>query len=148
MILIADSGSSKTSWYYSDTEGNPSRQETNGINPFFRDSKDVVQELQNVFSSEIQNNISEIYFYGAGIASEEKSMVVREAFSALFPKAKTEISSDLLAAARATLKHEKGIAFTTEQRLKKTFLRLVMFWATKAVAPTSVGGWLPTFWEI
>jgi len=110
MILIADSGSTKTSWYYSKGKNHSEKFSTSGINPFFRSAKDIVVELRNDLVPKINSGIFEIYFYGAGIINEEKKDVVKSALSQLFPLAKIEVQSDLLAAARALLGNKKGIA--------------------------------------
>ncbi|NQU52869.1 MAG: ATPase [Bacteroidetes bacterium] len=110
MILIADSGSTKTSWFYSDGENHPEKISTLGINPFFRTTKDIVAELQKDLIPKVNSGISEIYFYGAGVINEEKGAVIKFALHKLYPSAKIEVYSDLLAAARATLGKERGIA--------------------------------------
>ena len=110
MILIADSGSTKTSWYYSKNNNHSETISTGGINPFFRTTEDIAEELQIDLLPKTGSGIQEIYFYGAGIINPEKGAVVKSALQQLFPAAKIEVESDLLAAARATFQNEKGIA--------------------------------------
>jgi N-acetylglucosamine kinase-like BadF-type ATPase len=110
MILIADSGSTKTSWYYSKNNNHSETISTGGINPFFRATEDIAEELKNDLLPKTGSGIQEIYFYGAGIINPEKGAVVKSALQQLFPAAKIEVESDLLAAARATFQNEKGIA--------------------------------------
>ncbi|NOR74947.1 MAG: hypothetical protein GQ525_07290 [Draconibacterium sp.] len=110
MILIADSGSTKTSWLYSREKNHSEKISTTGINPFFRTTENIVEELQKELTPKIDSTIWEIYFYGAGIINEEKGAVVKSALQQLFPLAKIEVQSDILAAARATLGNKKGIA--------------------------------------
>jgi len=110
MILIADSGSTKTSWYYSKNNNHSETISTGGINPFFRTTEDIAEELKNDLLPKTGSGIQEIYFYGAGIINPEKGAVVKSALQQLFPAAKIEVESDLLAAARATFQNEKGIA--------------------------------------
>ncbi len=110
MILIADSGSTKTNWYYSEGENRSKRISTSGINPFFRTTNDIYEELLKDLAPKINSNIQEIYFYGAGVINKEKGDVIKKALQLLFPSAKIEVESDLLAAARATCVKEKGIA--------------------------------------
>ncbi|NOR75513.1 MAG: ATPase [Draconibacterium sp.] len=110
MILIADSGSTKTNWYYSNHEHHSKIISTGGINPFFRSTEDIIKELKADLIPKINNTILEIYFYGAGIINEEKGRVVITALQMLFPSAKVEVQSDLLAAARALFGNKKGIA--------------------------------------
>lgn len=109
MILIADSGSTKTSWLFFDGKTNLELK-TSGINPFFRNTEDIVDELEKELIPNVDTTVKEIYFYGAGIINAEKGEVVGNALKTLFPKAMVEVQSDLLAAARALLKHNNGIA--------------------------------------
>lgn len=110
MILIADSGSTKTSWCISDKKNTKKFYSTSGINPFFRTTEDIVAELDKELTPEIKGKIEGVYFYGAGVVNEEKAAVIKNALSTLFPDALLEVESDLLAAARATLGNKNGIA--------------------------------------
>ncbi len=110
MILIADSGSTKTSWCFIDNQKNTTFLYTSGINPFFRTSSDIESELRIKLMKKIPENVDNIFFYGAGIINEEKGEIVHRALAHLFPTAKVETFSDLLAAVHATLGNTKGIA--------------------------------------
>src|SRR5680860_1193959 len=110
MILIADSGSTKTSWCLSGKNGFTEYFSTNGINPFFRSTEEIVEELQEKLMTKITAEVSQIFFYGAGIINEEKGNVIKLALNQLFPLAEIDVQSDLLAAARSTLGKKKGIA--------------------------------------
>jgi N-acetylglucosamine kinase-like BadF-type ATPase len=110
MILIADSGSTKTSWHFSKNANHSKIISTGGINPFFRTTDDIVSELLKDLIPKTGSEIQEIYFYGAGIINREKGEVVKTALQELFPAAIIEVESDLLAAARATFQNKKGIA--------------------------------------
>ena len=110
MILIADSGSTKTNWCILGKKGRPVILSTNGINPFFRTSDDIETELRTHLIPKINLTINNIYFYGAGIINESKKNVIRIALKRLFPATKIEIQSDLLAVAHATLGENPGIA--------------------------------------
>src|SRR5690606_15180391 len=54
--------------------------------------------------------IDEIYFYGAGVNSKDSKKVILKALKLFFDTKKIYTEGDLLAAARATCKTEKGIA--------------------------------------
>jgi glucosamine kinase len=110
MILIADSGSTKTSWFYSDNGNHSEYFSTTGINPFFRNSEDIAADLQENLLPKLEGTVTEIYFYGAGIINEEKGAIVKSALAKLFPSAQINVWSDLLAAARSTLGDKSGIA--------------------------------------
>ena len=110
MILIADSGSTKTSWCLTDGIDFTEYCSTGGLNPFFRSTGNIVDEIQLKLIPKTGANIDQIFFYGAGIINPEKGDIVKNALHKLYPKAKIEVQSDLLAAARSTLGNEIGIA--------------------------------------
>ncbi len=110
MILIADSGSTKTSWCFISEEGKTEFFSTSGINPYFRTTKDIQEELTSDLVAKIKGDVRRIHFYGAGIVNNEVGNVVKDALTSLFSVATVEINSDLLAAARATLQNRTGIA--------------------------------------
>lgn len=108
MKLIADSGSTKTAWAVVGVEDKIIT--TSGINPIFMDVNTITDVLKTQLKPHIQENITEIYFYGAGCASEEKNNIIKEALNTVFGDIKVEIASDLLGAARGLCGHQSGIA--------------------------------------
>ncbi len=46
MILIADSGSTKTNWRIIDAKGKVGQAQTKGINPYFQSTEEIQVELQ------------------------------------------------------------------------------------------------------
>lgn len=116
MILIADSGSTKTDWAVLGAPGRSSvRIATQGINPLlFTDD-----QIDGVFRQELlprldeagvpASEVSEVAFYGAGCTPQQSPRVAM-LLSTLFPSAETFAESDLLGAARAVLGREQGIA--------------------------------------
>ncbi len=109
MILIADSGSTKTTWCLITKKGNPAFFTTTGINPFFRNSDDIEAELKMGLVPKLNSAVERIFFYGAGIINDTKKNIIRTALKRLFPGTEIEINSDLLAAAHATLGRNQGI---------------------------------------
>lgn len=104
MIIIADSGSTKTDWV---VLNNSSAQEwqtsTIGFNPVFHTANSIVQNIQlNIELKEIQNDVRKIFFYGAGCSSESNKLIIKEALRQCFTNAKITIGHDLEAAAYAT----------------------------------------------
>jgi len=110
MILIADSGSTKTNWALTVGEKIIREVRTEGINPFFRSIEDISEELSAKLIPDINHPVAGVYFYGAGIISSGKGAGIRMLLQDFFPGAKVETYSDLLAAARATCGREAGIA--------------------------------------
>jgi N-acetylglucosamine kinase-like BadF-type ATPase len=109
MILIADSGSTKTDWLVADDFGATRRFQTSGINPVFRSAEDILAELGPVFQKQ-HLPVGVVYFYGAGVVSDEKAAVIRQVLVQLLGDVHCEIASDVLGAARAVCGHQPGIA--------------------------------------
>jgi N-acetylglucosamine kinase-like BadF-type ATPase len=110
MILIADSGSTKTHWCISDKQTIIYEFFTNGINPFYQTEDEIAQEIKLSVLPQVQHSISSIYFYGAGCAFDAKKIMIKNAFHLSFPKTTIEVNNDLLAAARALWGALEGIA--------------------------------------
>lgn len=111
MILIADSGSTKTDWVLHDSNSIVARVKTQGFNPTLQESEEIYNILKEELADKISSDAPDtIYFYGAGCAYESANERMREALGRIFTTNKIEINSDLLAAARALCGHEEGIA--------------------------------------
>jgi N-acetylglucosamine kinase-like BadF-type ATPase len=111
MILIADSGSSKTDWRLLGPDSSVAQAKTVGFNPYFQDADMIYDELQKALLPQLPSAaISEIYYYGAGCSTDATRAVVHTAVSKAFPGAQIDVNHDLLAAARALCGHEPGIA--------------------------------------
>ncbi len=108
MILIADSGSTKTSWRFLEKNGTVHSLETSGINPFFRTSEDIAEELNVLLKTE--NSVDDIFFYGAGIVDESKALIIKKALFSIYPKSKIEVYNDLIGAAKSVCGNKEGIA--------------------------------------
>jgi N-acetylglucosamine kinase-like BadF-type ATPase len=107
MILIADSGSTKTSWSLIHKDLPPWFCSTGGINPFHLNRQAIVDLLKKELNLP-QTAISSVYFYGSG-CTPEKALVVAEALAMYFQTKQIEVYSDLLAAARSLSPDEEGI---------------------------------------
>ncbi len=112
MILIADSGGSKTDWRLVTDEGKIEQGSSAGFNPYYQPIEDLNQIIQDVVLPKLAKGqqVKEIYFYGAGVSSEKNQLTIKHAFLEFFPDARVEIGWDLLAAARALCGNEPGIA--------------------------------------
>lgn len=111
MILIADSGSTKTEWLLLDKNVVIEQCFSMGINPYFVDSNGIIEIIKNeVIPSFIGRLPSEIYFYGSGCSTPTKKSTIATALSHFFPNAYLEINHDLLGTARALCLREEGIA--------------------------------------
>jgi N-acetylglucosamine kinase-like BadF-type ATPase len=109
MIVIADSGSTKTDWCIVHKEATYMFH-TKGLNPYFVTSQDIVEELQNGYSYKLPASIvTEVYFYGAGCKSKESQIIVRRALEQFFTNAQIVIDSDLVGAAIALYGNKPGV---------------------------------------
>lgn len=109
MILIADSGSTKTDWRIIDNAGNIEQLRCAGLNPYYQNEEGIYAELNNVLKPQLKPGITKVYFYGAGCSADKKK-VMESALTKTFPEAELHINHDLLAAARALCGQEPGIA--------------------------------------
>lgn len=112
MILIADSGGSKTDWRLVSKKGDIEQASAPGFNPYYQPIEDLKKNVQEILIPRIseQDAVDQIYFYGAGVSSEKNQLTIKNAFLEFFPEAQIEIGWDLLAAARALCGKEPGIA--------------------------------------
>ncbi len=110
MILIADSGGSKTDWRLIDKKGVVGQASAPGFNPYYQPIEDLKKAVQELLLPKINDPVTKIFFYGAGVSSVKNQLTIKSAFLEFFPEAHIEIGWDLLAAARALCGHEPGIA--------------------------------------
>ena len=112
MIAIADSGSSKTDWVVIDNYGGEVlRLQMEGLNPYHLSKSAIYEFTKTAFSSFRHNNeISEIYFYGAGCANNQMKDVVKKGIGLVFHNADIQVESDILGAARALFQKKNGVA--------------------------------------
>ncbi|MGB3585753.1 MAG: BadF/BadG/BcrA/BcrD ATPase family protein [Tunicatimonas sp.] len=110
MILIADSGSTKTDWRLIDANGKISQAKTIGFNPYHQSADDIAARLREELLPQITSEVETIHFYGAGCSTELACQTVKTALHQVFSDSRVEIYNDLLAAARALCGHQPGIA--------------------------------------
>jgi len=107
MILIAESGSTKTDWVLLGSKGVNKRQQTLGINPYHQNTSSIIKIISSLDNF---GSVKQIFFYGAGCATDDKKQIIADALLQIFPEADCEINSDVLAAARSVCGQERGIA--------------------------------------
>ncbi len=108
MILIADSGSTKTHWALLESDNKVSSFTTIGLNPHLTDRETFFSVLKNNFQI-IKEHVSQIYFYGSGCASETQANFVKDILKDFFKHAANiQVQSDIIGAAIATLGDEEG----------------------------------------
>jgi glucosamine kinase len=108
MILIADSGSTKTDWAFVDKNGQKQFFTTPGLNPYFVKSEDFIEVVSKALNPSTLN-LNAIYYYGAGCGTDAKKSQVELALRKVFLHPRIEVNHDLLGAARATCQRERGL---------------------------------------
>ncbi len=110
MILVADSGSTKTDWILALPGNETLGFRTIGLNPFFISEKDVVRVLSAI--SELgkhTKDVKEVYFFGTGCSSPDKREIISNALSQVFQHAYINVENDLLGCAYATCGTKKRL---------------------------------------
>jgi len=111
MILIADSGSTKTHWTLMEEQRIVTTVQTAGMNPYFISSETVEAILKADLVPNLPADfVKEIYFYGSGCSTENNNNMLRDAMMLYFRKATILVYHDILGAARSLLGRKKGIA--------------------------------------
>lgn len=114
MILIADSGSTKTAWclcqgdthYYIYTQG---------INPFQQDEETICSVLTGELIPALAGHygdggeLESVFFYGAGCTKEKAPIVASALRKTVAPLARISVESDMLGASRGLCGRTPGV---------------------------------------
>ena len=114
MILIADSGSTKTSWSLMTANGHHQEFRTDGINPMLQTEDEIYASVSNQLLPQLgpqmwAGKMTAVFFYGAG-CTPEKKVLVSHALARLFRDAEIVVDSDMLGAARGLFGNKEGVA--------------------------------------
>lgn len=111
MILLADSGSTKTDWGLVENGKLVKRLRTSGMNPFQMSEEAITEEIKTHLVPELPGTeLDEVHFYGAGCTKEKQPIVERALRANLTINGECEVASDMLGAARGICGHKPGIA--------------------------------------
>ena len=108
--IIADSGATKCQWTL--VLGNQKKTITTiGISPYFLTTDQIVETIAKGFNKKVDTDIiNAVYFYGTGLSNPLNVASIKKALKKVFQKADLDIQTDLVAVARATCQHSKGVA--------------------------------------
>lgn len=110
VTLIADSGATKAEWCLINN-GKKRTLFTQGISPYFLNTGQITALVQEELAVKLKKvEVEEVYYYGTGCANPANAKSVQKALKKVFPGARVEVQTDLMAAARSVCGHEKGIA--------------------------------------
>ncbi|WP_288880257.1 N-acetylglucosamine kinase [Pedobacter panaciterrae] len=111
MILIADSGSTKTDWCLIKNSGKSLYFKSEGYNPYFFAKSAMIESIRSSISVHIDPmEVATLYFYGAGCEADKTGLMI-EVLSSVFSNCKQLYADvDLLAAARGLLGQKSGFA--------------------------------------
>ncbi|MET0759195.1 MAG: N-acetylglucosamine kinase [Flavobacterium sp.] len=112
MKLLVDSGSTKADWISIDENGKVLfTTQTLGLNPEVLNKEEIISRLDDRFDIlHNKNNVSNLFFYGAGCGTDRMKTFLTEVYQDYFPNAAVVVHEDTYAAVYATTpKNEKAI---------------------------------------
>ena len=109
MILIVDSGSTKTDWIALDKNGNELfSTQTLGLNPQMLSNEILNERIKNNYDIyKNRNLVNKLFFYGAGCGVESTQNRILKVFKSIFTKSEFDIKEDTYAAVYSVV--EKGV---------------------------------------
>lgn len=118
MIIIVESGATKTDWCAVQQDGSLVEVKTAGMNVATMPAEAINKIIAEAASrlNPAGESVTEVHFYAAGLIVPEGEKVPASAINldkelrSFFPDAEMEYASDLLDAARAVCGHEPGVA--------------------------------------
>ena len=110
MIIVADSGSTKTDWALL-SDSKVEYVQSVGLNPYFLSTEELAKIIYGALKNVDAEQVDSIHFYGAGTATAENKNKIISVFSEFFPRVEdVVVDTDMLGAAKALFSEEKGIA--------------------------------------
>jgi len=109
MILIVDSGSTKTDWIAINDKGEILFQtQTLGLNPQVLTDYIIEERIVNNYDLyQNRNSVTKLYFYGAGCGTEPPRVMIKGVFQEIFKSAEVLVKEDTFAAVYATAEINK-----------------------------------------
>lgn len=106
MILIVDSGATKSDWIALDEKGEQLfMTQTLGLSPEVLTRPVIEDRLANNFElSQNREKVTQLHFYGAGCGTDRMKIFLKKIFNVFFPNAEANVQEDTYAAIYATTK--------------------------------------------
>jgi glucosamine kinase len=110
MLLIADSGATKTAWRYVAANGSITQFQTVGFNPLL-ESEDSIQRTirQEIFAKVPSQTLTNVFFYGAGCGTASQANHMKNVLQKCFEAAQIAVFDDMLGAARSLCNKKTGL---------------------------------------
>ncbi|OIQ16583.1 MAG: N-acetylglucosamine kinase [Flavobacterium sp. MedPE-SWcel] len=104
MKLLVDGGATKADWIALDENGDRLfTTQTQGLSPEVISREEAIERLKERFDIyNNRNDVSDLYFYGAGCGTDRMKVFMTAIFQEFFPNAKITVKEDTYAAAYAT----------------------------------------------
>ena len=111
MIIVAESGATKTEWRSVGNDGTVRPAQTPGMNPSSYDEDHIASAVAQAMSAVNPEGekVDRIFFYGAGLVSTASAAPIESALRKWCPDAVIDSRGDLIAAARALFGDQEGI---------------------------------------
>jgi N-acetylglucosamine kinase-like BadF-type ATPase len=106
MILITDGGSTKCDWIAIAKDGTLAVEKirTKGLNPAIIEEKKLKKIVRkSVELMVLADEVTHVFFYGAGCGTEKPKLLLKSVLETYFPKALVEVREDTYAAVRACI---------------------------------------------
>ena len=109
MKIVIDSGSTKADWLISNTNRAPLQIETIGFNTMLNNVESFKASFLNHKKKPATDNVTEVFYYGAGCSTQAAISLAKETIQSLFPQATIHIENDLIGAARAVSQNKPSV---------------------------------------
>ncbi|HAE14192.1 MAG: N-acetylglucosamine kinase [Chitinophagales bacterium] len=109
MILIADSGSTKTNWALLKEATQAHTFSTAGFNPNYSSPEAFEGAVREVFSAAQAASVSAVYFYGSGAGNLRNDAILQQLLGSCFVHAEIRVFNDLMAACRGLAGNQPGV---------------------------------------
>lgn len=111
MIVIADSGSTKTQWVVLEGGKVTADLTTVGFNPYYYKTEELTKTLFDELSGHINGTaVEKVFFYGSGCSDVKNCRLVSDSLSRFFVHAEIHTHHDLTGTALALFQNKPGIA--------------------------------------